>query len=787
LRTVFQRIEKNKLFVKASKCALGAPEAVLTGHTIDREGKHFQREKLDKVLTMERPVHGRGLKSFLGLTNWFSEHIKDYAKIAKPLNAAISEYEVTKHLKIVWTDELNAAFEQLKEAVNNCPKLYFLQDAIDSEIWLETDASDYAIGAYLYQSYTEPGTRRKVTRPIGFMSKTLDKTEIKWSTYEKEGYAMVKAVKKWHHLLADKRFTIRTDHRNLTYLRDTGSPKVYGWKQELQAYDFDLEYVKGEENVAADAFSRLVKIDMNDVREAKGLSRKYPTQQLEQLSAIWEDFGCNNKLNDCDYLAALAEAQVEHVCGSEEFSTSIPDDAYNRIAAVHNSIAGHLGQQATYDALTNRGMFWPGMRGHVRQFLRQCPNCQKNSFNTAPVYTAPFTLSAREPMQTISIDTIGPIKPDEEGYQHILVIVDNFTRWTELAALKSVEAKEMAEHLVNYCGRFGFPAEILTDNGTQFVNDLMRELTALLGSRHRTTVAYSKEENSIVERMNKEVGRHLRAMVFDENSDVQWGKKMLPMVQRIINATKKKSTGFSPAQLLFGDALTLDRNVFVNPDVVKQTTQLTPRTMALGSKHFSDETGVVLSDTGKKVLRTQRELIALAQKHQLETDSHHMVERIPSAPLTEFPVGSYVMVKYAENGLRRGPVGGKTKPILHGPQLVITAQGSRYVVQNLVTLKEKPVHISRLVAYEYDKMRHDPLDAAIRDEHEFRVEKILKHRGDPKGPRKNLSFLVKWVGYNQPEDDSWEPWDNLKLVDKLHDYLIENRFPKALIPANRRK
>ena len=766
---------------------MGAPEAVLTGHTIDREGKHFQREKLDKVLTMERPVHGRGLKSFLGLTNWFSEHIKDYAKIAKPLNAAISGYEITKHLKIVWTDELNTAFEQLKEAVNNCPKLYFLQDAIDSEIWLETDASDYAIGAYLYQSYTEPGTRRKVTRPIGFMSKTLDKTEIKWSTYEKEGYAMVKAVKKWHHLLADKRFTIRTDHRNLTYLRDTGSPKVYGWKQELQAYDFDLEYVKGEENVAADAFSRLVKIDMNDVREAKGLSRKYPTQQLEQLSAIWEVFDCNNKLNDCDLLTVLADAQVEHVCGLEEFSASIPDDAYSKIAGVHNAVAGHLGQQATYDALTNRGMFWPGMRGHVRQFLRQCPNCQKNSFNTAPVYTAPFTLSTTEPMQTISIDTIGPIKQDEEGYQHILVIVDNFTRWTELAALKSVEAKEMAEHLVNYCGRFGFPAEILTDNGTQFVNDLMKELTALLGSRHRTTVAYSKEENSIVERMNKEVGRHLRAMVFDENSDVQWGKKMLPMVQRIINATKKKSTGFSPAQLLFGDALTLDRNVFVNPDVVQQTTQLTPRTMALGSKHFSDETGVVLSDKGKKVLRTQRELIALAQKHQLQTDSHHMVERIPSAPLTEFPVGSYVMVKYAENGLRRGPVGGKTKPILHGPQLVITAQGSRYVVQNLVTLKEKPVHISRLVAYEYDKMRHDPLDAAIRDEHEFRVEKIIKHRGDPKGPRKNLSFLVKWVGYNQPEDDSWEPWDNLKLVDKLHDYLIENRFPKALLPANRRK
>jgi hypothetical protein len=671
--------------------------------------------------------------------------------------------------------------------VNNCPKLYFLQDAIDSEIWLETDASDYAIGAYLYQSYTEPGTRRKVTRPIGFMSKTLDKTEIKWSTYEKEGYAMVKAVKKWHHLLADKRFTIRTDHRNLTYLRDTGSPKVYGWKQELQAYDFDLEYVKGEENVAADAFSRLVKIDMNDVREAKGLSRKYPPQQLEQFNAIWEAFDCNNKLNDCDYLAGLAEAEVEHVFGMEEFSTSVPEEAYTKISHVHNAIAGHLGQQATYDALTNRGLFWSGMRGHIRQFIKQCPNCQKNSFAPTPaVHTAPFTLAARQPMEIISIDTIGPIKQDDDGYEYILVIVDNFTRWTELVALRTVGAEEMAEHLVNFCGRFGFPIEILTDNGTQFVNDLTKELTALLGSRHRTTIAYSKEENSLVERMNREVGRHLRAMIFDENSSIKWGKKMLPMVQRIINATKKKSTGFSPAQLLFGEALTLDRNIFVNPGVVAATSKRTPDNMALGNKHFDSEGGVVLSDKGKEMLKTQRELIALAQKHQLETDSHHMVERIPTGPLTEFPVGSYVMLKYAENALRRGPPGGKTQPILHGPVLVTAVNGSRYTIQNLVTLKPKDVHVSRLVPYHYDKMRHDPLDAAIRDENEYKVEKILKHRGAPKGPRKKLQFLVQWTGYG-PEDNSWEPWDNLKSVGKLHEYLIEQGFPRSLLPKEVRQ
>ena len=73
----------------------------------------------------------------------------------------------------------------------------------------------------------------------------------------------------------------------------------------------------------------------------------------------------------------------------------------------------------------------------------------------------------------------------------------------------------------------------------------------------------SKEENSIVERANKEVLRHLRAIIFDKRFVAKWGKHDLPMVQRIFNTDVKQSTGVSPAQLLFGDALHLDHQIFV--------------------------------------------------------------------------------------------------------------------------------------------------------------------------------------------------------------------------------
>ena len=85
---------------------------------------------------------------------------------------------------------------------------------------MHTDASDYGIGAYLFQVFD--GSEQ----PIAFMSKTLSTEEIKWSTIEKECYAIVVALRKFEYLIRDKHFTLHTDHANLTYVNDPSSPKV---------------------------------------------------------------------------------------------------------------------------------------------------------------------------------------------------------------------------------------------------------------------------------------------------------------------------------------------------------------------------------------------------------------------------------------------------------------------------------------------------------------------------------------------------------------------------------
>jgi len=142
----------------------------------------------------------------------------------------------------------------VQNAVVNCPKIYFLQPGFP--IFLQTDASNYGIGAYLFQKIPQAITKKIEERPIAFLSKTLNKTQLKWSTYEKEAYAIYYSLMKWEHHLRDVHFTLQTDHKNLTYLNTELKQKVQRWKLAVQEYDFDIEHIPGKDNIVADGLSR---------------------------------------------------------------------------------------------------------------------------------------------------------------------------------------------------------------------------------------------------------------------------------------------------------------------------------------------------------------------------------------------------------------------------------------------------------------------------------------------------------------------------------------------------
>ena len=142
-----------------------------------------------------------------------------------------------------------------------------------------------------------------------------------------------------------------------------------------------------------------------------------------------------------------------------------------------------------------------------------------------------FTTSTYTPMDCLNIDFIGPF-PDK-GY--ILVIVCIFTRWMDLHRTADATALSPTECLPQHSGRFGAPPQLRSDKGPHFIADVIKEFLALAGIEQCLTLAYSKKENAIVERFNKEINRHLRALTFDNLSLGDY-RISLPFVHRILNA-----------------------------------------------------------------------------------------------------------------------------------------------------------------------------------------------------------------------------------------------------------
>ena len=127
----------------------------------------------------------------------------------------------------------------------------------------------------------------------------------------------------------------------------------------------------------------------------------------------------------------------------------------------------------------------------------------------------------------------------------------------ELYGTADATALSTAECLLQHFGRFGAPRQLRSDNGPHFIADVIKEFLALAGIEQCLTLAYSKEENAIGERFNKEINRHLRASTFDNLSLGDY-RESLPFVQRILNANHSHRLKISASQMLFENMLDLE-------------------------------------------------------------------------------------------------------------------------------------------------------------------------------------------------------------------------------------
>ena len=132
--------------------------------------------------------------------------MRDFSSLATPLTDVIK-----KNVPFKWGEEQDKAFNLLKEKLTNAPLLVLPNFAKTFEI--ECDASGIGIGVVLMQE----------GRPIAYFSEKLSGAALNYPTYDKEMYALVRALENWQHYLWPKEFVIHTDHESLKHLKDNKS------------------------------------------------------------------------------------------------------------------------------------------------------------------------------------------------------------------------------------------------------------------------------------------------------------------------------------------------------------------------------------------------------------------------------------------------------------------------------------------------------------------------------------------------------------------------------------
>ena len=475
------------LRIKVSKCRFFQREAKVLGFIVSHLGTRMDPAKVEAIQRWDRPADAKGLQRFLGAVNYNRCFSEKFAVICAPLDECRNISG-----SIEWTPDRIAAFEQVKALVAED----ILLRRIDwtKDLVLTTDASLIGIGAWLGQ-YDSHGR----LWPVYCVSKKMTPTQTRWSATKRELYALMWAMEKLRYYLLGRRFVVRVDHKPLVaMLRGKVNTLMEGWFDTIMSFDFVTEYLPGEENDLADSLSR-------------GFTDAAVVQQP------WV-----HKLT-----LTATESERALLWQAEKRGKRVPDEKEQQhlIERIHQ--LGHYGVESMFRTLWNEGVWWPGMRAQLRELVASCFPCQRFDVKREGFHPA-RSIEADRVWDHVEVDLIGPLPMSESGHMWVMTVVDVLSGYTVLRALKSKEMSSVARKLWRVICEYGSMKILQSDNGAEFVNELVKTLTTLFSVEHRLITAYNPRADGLVERTNKEVSRALKK--FMSGREGAW-PCWLPLVQ----------------------------------------------------------------------------------------------------------------------------------------------------------------------------------------------------------------------------------------------------------------
>jgi len=248
VRTILKRVEETGLTLKASKCEFHTTEIEYLGYVISLQGLRMDEEKIQTIKEWKEQTNVKGIQSFLGFANFYWRFMRDYSKITTPLSSL-----TRKEKGWEWSDKQQEAFETLKKAMITEPILQHFDP--ERPVTIETDASDYAIGAICSQP-----NEKGILHPVAYYSRKLKDPERNYDIHDKELLAIIDALRKWGTYCKTRgpKITILMDHKNLEYWKTKKDLNLRQarWGKRLANYDFMIKYRPGKLAGKLDILSR---------------------------------------------------------------------------------------------------------------------------------------------------------------------------------------------------------------------------------------------------------------------------------------------------------------------------------------------------------------------------------------------------------------------------------------------------------------------------------------------------------------------------------------------------
>src|SRR5947209_6612539 len=490
--------------------------------TMSRDGVSMDPTKVSTIKDYQAPRDVKGVWRFLGMANFYRRFIPEFAGIAKPLTDLTK-----KDHTFQWGVAEQRAFDTLKHTFVTAPVLAYPDP--HSPLRVETDASAFAIGAALSMKCTDGEWR-----PCAYYSHALSGSELNWSVYDKELYAILKAFEQWRHWLLPAQHCIEVwcDHQNLAFYRrpQTLTQKQARWYTTLQEYSFEVIPKPGSANAQADALSR-----RDELLGEEGIAE--PVVMLPMRSELSgpeppKPSHVRRVMIDTEFAARVrAEAENEQPPGwfdrvPEGWKTGsrlyVPTKLrVDLMTQMHDHPAGgHFGTDKTHKRILEY-YTWPGSRKDVKAFVQRCSVCAQTKHSTRRPAGSPTPLTpAKAPWQDVTVDLVTDL-PEDKGYTGVCTVVDRFSKEIVLfPTTKHVTALDLAQGFRDHVWkRHGTPQSVLSDRGPQFASSFTQALCKLLGIRSIMSATYPPQTYGQTERTQQTWQRYLRAYV---GEDKQW-------------------------------------------------------------------------------------------------------------------------------------------------------------------------------------------------------------------------------------------------------------------------